>query len=177
MRFVKWRQSIASSPWTGSLGVRGVDGDDLPRLRALADQLGVSHATVFAGAPAASDLPDYYNACDLFVMPSSGEGFGIVFIESLACGKPVVAGDADGARDAVLDGALGRMVAPTDADGLAQVVLDFLDGRWPPSLTSPEYLRGACLEHFAFTVFERRVNRLVRSLLSRPRPTEAVGRS
>ena len=140
-------------------------GDDLPRLRALAARLGVSHATLFAGAPPDADLPGYYNACDLFVMPSRREGFGIVFAEALACGKPVLAAAASGAPDAVLDGGLGRLVEPGDADATAQAVLDFLDGRWPPALTDPARLRRTCLEHFGFTAFERRVTDLVRSVV------------
>ena len=152
------------------------EGDDLPRLKALADRLDVSHATVFAGAPSDRDLPDYYNACDLFVMPSSREGFGIAFVEALACGKPVVAGRAGGARDAVLDGGLGRMVAPNDSEDLARVVLEFFDGRWPRTLTDPEHLRGACLEHFAFKAFDQRVLGVIRSLTTQPRPKEAADR-
>ena len=141
------------------------DGDDLPRLRALAARLGVAHATVFAGAPPDRDLPGYYDACDLFVMPSRREGFGIVFTEALACGKPVVAAAAGGAPDAVLDGGLGRLVEPGDVDATAQAVLDFLAGGWPPTLTDPARLRRACLEHFGFPAFERRVQDVVRSVV------------
>ena len=156
-------QVLACAP-----GVRYVvagDGDDLPRLRALAARLGVAHATVFAGAPPDGDLPGYYNACDLFVMPSRREGFGIVFTEALACGKPVVAAAAGGAPDAVLDGGLGRLVEPGDADATAQAVLDFLSGGWPPALTDPARLRRTCLEHFGFPAFERRVQDVVRSVV------------
>ena len=144
------------------------EGDDLPRLKTLAKVLGVSHATVFAGAPHDRDLPDYYNACDLFVLPSSREGFGIVFIESLACGKPVVAGDSNGARDAVLDGNLGRLVDPGDVDALSQVLLDFLKGRWPTELTAPDRLHSECIEHFGKAAFDRRVQTVVRSLVCEP---------
>ena len=144
-------------------------GDDLPRLRALAARLGVAHATVFAGAPPDGDLPGYYDACDLFVMPSRREGFGIVFTEALACGKPVLAAAAGGAPDAVLDGRLGRLVEPGDADATAQAVLDFLSGGWPPALTDPARLRRTCLEHFGFPAFERRVQDVVRAAAA-PRP-------
>ncbi len=152
------------------------DGDDLPRLRALAGRLGVSDATVFAGAPPDGDMPDYYNACDLFVMPSRREGFGIVFAEALACGKPVLAADAGGAPDAVLDGGLGRLVDPGDADGTARAVLDCLDGHWPAALTDPARLRRSCLKHFGFAAFERRVRDLVRSVVP-PTPSRPAGRT
>lgn len=140
------------------------EGDELPRLRALAGRLGVRDAVVFAGRAPDAELPAYYNACDLFVMPSTGEGFGIVFIEALACGKPVIAGDAGGSRDAVLDGGLGRLAEPGDPDRLACLIVDWLEGRWPPELTDPARLRRVCVEHFGFAAFDRRVQELVRGV-------------
>ena len=142
-------------------------GDDAPRLRGLAARLGVANAVVFVGAVPEGDLPDYYRACDLFVMPSRREGFGIVFIEALACGRPVVAGDADGAPDALRGGRLGRLVDPDDPEGLARTVVELLGGRWPRALTDPVRLRRECLAHFGFTAFDRRVRTLVRALAPR----------
>ena len=137
------------------------EGDDLPRVRELARGLGVGHALVCAGRVPDEALPAWYNACDLFVMPSRGEGFGIVFLEALACGRPVIAGDRDGARDAVLDGRLGRMVDPDDPAALADAIVDFLTGRAPSELTDPARLRRACLEHFGRAAFEERIRKLL----------------
>ena len=153
---------LARAP--GTRYVVAGDGDDLERLRGLADRLGVAHAVSFAGAVPADELPAYYNACDLFVMPSRRQGFGVVFIEALACGTPVIAGDAGGSRDAVLNGRLGRMVDPGEPEWLARAILDYLEGRWPPELTDPEHLSRTCIEHFGFAAFERRVRDLVRSV-------------
>lgn len=139
-------------------------GDDLPRVRALARDLGVGDAVIFAGAVSDYELPAWYAACDLFVMPSRGEGFGLVYVEALACGKPVIAGDRDGARDALLDGRLGRMVDPDDPERLAEAVLEFLAGRAPAELTDPARLRQECLRHFGFPAFEERVRNLVAGL-------------
>ena len=142
-------------------------GDDLPRVRALARELSVGRAVVFAGAAPDDALPAWYNACDLFVMPSRHEGFGIVFAEALACGKPVIAGDRDGARDALLDGRLGRLVDPDDAGRLAETILEFVTGRAPAALTDPEALSRECIRHFGFAAFERRVRDLVAGLDAR----------
>ena len=156
------------------------EGQDLPRLRALADRLGVTRAVVFAGPVPDRDLPDYYNACDLFVMPSRREGFGIVFVEALACGKPVVAGNAGGSGDAVLQGGLGRLVEPDDADQVAQAILDFIEGSWPPALTDPARLRQMCLDHFGFAAFDRRMRILLDGMatcrrVARPSPAGMDG--
>ena len=139
-------------------------GGDLPRVRTLARELGVDHAVVCAGAVTDDALPAWYNACDLFVMPSRGEGLGLVFIEALACGKPVIAGDRDGARDALLDGRLGRLVDPDDAGRLADAILEFVTGRAPAALTDPETLSRECVRHFGFAAFERRVRDLLDGL-------------
>ena len=139
-------------------------GDDLPRVLALARDLGVGDAVICAGAVSDEELPAWYDACDVFVMPSRGEGFGLVYVEALACGKPVIAGDRDGARDALLDGRLGRMVDPDDPERLAEAVLEFLTGRAPAELTDPARLRRECLRHFGFPAFEERVRTLVAGL-------------
>ncbi len=102
------------------------DGDDRPRLEALAEELGVREMVIFAGKVPAEELCDHYNLCDVFAMPSTGEGFGIVFLEALACGKPVIAGNKDASRDAVLDGELGVLIDPDDPRELLEAIVTIL---------------------------------------------------
>ena len=96
------------------------DGDDRGRLEALAQQEGAREHVLFLGRIADCELPDLYRAADLFVLPSTGEGFGIAFIEAMACGTPAIGLAVGGAPDALGDGALGACVAPSDfPDALA----------------------------------------------------------
>lgn len=88
------------------------EGDDRPRLEALAKAHGVAELVTFMGHVPRSYLCNLYRGADLFVLPSSGEGFGIVFLEAMACGTPALGLAIGGARDALVDGALGA--APTD---------------------------------------------------------------
>ena len=64
------------------------DGDDRPRLESLAVECGVAEKVQFAGLVPPEELPDYFRLADVFVMPSTGEGFGIVFLEAMAYRRP-----------------------------------------------------------------------------------------
>lgn len=88
------------------------DGSDRHRLAGLASAAGVADRVRFLGDVPAELLPGLYRACDLFVLPSTGEGFGIVFLEAMACGVPALGLGVGGARDALADGELGIMSSP-----------------------------------------------------------------
>jgi phosphatidyl-myo-inositol dimannoside synthase len=94
------------------------DGNDRPRLEAKVKSLKLSDCIIFAGRVPESELVSYYNLADVYAMPSRGEGFGIVLIEAAACGIPVIGGDKDGSREALLDGRLGQLVDPNDTKQL-----------------------------------------------------------
>lgn len=86
-------------------------GGDQPRLERLAVELGVRAQVEFLGAVIPAGLPALYAQADLFILPSTGEGFGISFLEAMACGTPALGLDADGSVDPLADGALGTVVA------------------------------------------------------------------
>jgi D-inositol-3-phosphate glycosyltransferase len=101
---------------------------EIARLRKLAVTLGIGEQTTFAGAVPQTDLPTYYSAADATVMPSSYESFGLVAVESLACGTPVVATRVGGLSTIVHDGETGMLVPWRDArlfaDRLRTLLLD-----------------------------------------------------
>jgi glycosyltransferase involved in cell wall biosynthesis len=94
------------------------EGPDRSRLEAKVEALGLSSNVIFAGYVEEHKKRAHYNLADVFVMPSSGEGFGIVFLEALACGLPAIGGAFDGAREALAGGQLGALVNPTDREEL-----------------------------------------------------------
>ncbi|MCK6695777.1 MAG: glycosyltransferase family 4 protein [Thermoanaerobaculia bacterium] len=98
------------------------DAAEYHRLRSRIRDLGLESRVLMPGYIPDEALTDYYRLADLFVMPSKKEGFGLVFIEALACGTPVIAGHADGSAEALLDGRLGRLVDPDDPAAIAAAI-------------------------------------------------------
>jgi phosphatidylinositol alpha-1,6-mannosyltransferase len=98
------------------------EGTDRPRLEREAHRRGLATKVIFSGFVAAEEKADHFRIADIFVMPSSGEGFGIVLLEALASGLPVIAGDRDGARDALRDGTDGQLVTPGDTMALGAAI-------------------------------------------------------
>jgi phosphatidylinositol alpha-1,6-mannosyltransferase len=106
-------------------------GSTLEDLTKLAEELGVRDSVDFAGPKSGDELVAYFKACDIYVHTPritglKFEGFGIVYIEAGACGKPSVATDAGGIRDAVVDGETGLVVPADDVSGIANAVSTLL---------------------------------------------------
>lgn len=95
------------------------DGDGRPSLEALARREGVAEAVRFHGAVSDEDLDRLYGEASIFVMPSAREGFGFVFLEAMAHGLPIVAGNADATPEVVAHGETGLLVNP---DSLGEIV-------------------------------------------------------
>ena len=99
-------------------------GEEQASLQQLAQELKVESRVHFLGHVSYDDLPRWYNACDLFAMPNrdingDSEGFGLVFLEAAASGKPAISGIAGGTGSAVLDGETGLRV---EGESLAEIV-------------------------------------------------------
>jgi glycosyltransferase involved in cell wall biosynthesis len=97
---------------------------------------------------------DYYNLADAFVMPGRGEGFGIVYLEAMACGVPVVASALDGSREALLDGKLGVLVNPLDPASIKQGICEALSrGKDVP--LGLDYFSGRCFHERVQGIFDQ----------------------
>ncbi|BAT54504.1 glycosyltransferase [Nostoc sp. NIES-3756] len=140
-------------------------GDDLPRVKELVSSLNLDSCVTLAGFVPDEELCDYYNLCDVFAMPSKGEGFGIVYLEALACGKPVLAGNQDGSIDPLAKGKLGCLVDPDNVKEIADNLIQILQGNYSnPVVYQPEYLRQRTIEAFEFNQFRTNVAKLVGDL-------------
>ncbi|HUN78658.1 MAG TPA: glycosyltransferase family 4 protein [Solirubrobacteraceae bacterium] len=149
------------------------DGPLRPELQARARAQGVADAVRFLGAVDDGERDDWLRRADLLAMPSrlpgeglAGEGFGIVYLEASAYGKPVVAGNVGGAVDAVADGESGLLVDPTDARAVADAISMLLLDR-----ALAQRLGGAGAERarrFAWPAIVARVRALLLEVLGEP---------
>jgi phosphatidylinositol alpha-1,6-mannosyltransferase len=117
------------------------------RVRELIRKYEVSDNVLLTGFIDEAELVDHFLLADLFVLPSKKEGFGIVFIEALACGLPVLCGNADGSVDAIRNGELGKAIDPDDNKELERQVAEYLTH--PLTVEQRYYLQKNCLQYFS----------------------------
>ncbi|NEQ48828.1 MAG: glycosyltransferase, partial [Leptolyngbya sp. SIO3F4] len=136
-------------------------GDDQPRLAQLAKDLGVADRVVFAGFVPNEELVDHYRLADVYVMPSQ-EGFGIVYLEAMACGIPVISGDDDGSADPLQDGLLGWQVPHRDPESVAVACIEALQGE--DRRCDGVWLREQTLARFSKTALTGQLQQLLEDL-------------
>ncbi len=135
------------------------DGSDRNRLESLTNELGVRERVRFLGAVADKDLPDLYRAADLFALPSTGEGFGIVFLEAMACGTPAIGLKVGGAVDALVQGELGPCVPEENFPlALQKLVLS--------AAPDPYNLHRKVTGRFGKGIFQQRLHNQLQPLVS-----------
>ena len=130
-------------------------GDDRSHLEQLIARSGLQACVTLAGFVPDAELCAYYQLCDVFAMPSKLEGFGIVYLEAIACGKPAIGGNQDGAIDALCHGELGVLVDPDDARAIATGITDIILKTYPnPLLYEPKGLRNQMIKAYGLERFQ-----------------------
>lgn len=140
-------------------------GGDRPRLERLIAQENLQDSVTLTGFVPDSELPDYYNLCDVFAMPSKLEGFGIVYLEALACGKPVLGSNQDGSIDALCQGQLGALIHPDQTSEIAETLIGILRRVYPnPLMYQPAALRQSAISTFGFSRFQQTLKSLLQTM-------------
>lgn len=123
------------------------------RIKELVVDLQLQQHVKLIGFVKDEELIDHYLLADTFIMPSKGEGFGIVFLEAMACGLPVIAGNVDGSVDALKNGTLGTLLNPDSKAEITEAVL----GSFGKSLQKDEKigLQSQLLKYFGFEEFKK----------------------
>jgi phosphatidyl-myo-inositol dimannoside synthase len=152
-----WRDVMADVPGA-VLRIVG-DGDDRPRLEQKAASMNLGDGIVFLGRVSDEHLAHEYERCTAVVMPSRGEGFGLVFIEAMRAARGCIGGHGS-ASEIIVDGDTGFVVDPEDRAHLRQAVVRMLCDR---AGTAAMGIRGRArfLQHFTEDHFRSRLQALL----------------
>jgi len=145
-------------------------GREKERLRRIATAENVGDVVFFAGYVADEELPDYYNLGDIFILPNREtrntalkgdyEGFGTVFLEANACGKPVIGGRSGGVGDAIEEQVTGMLVDPDSLDDIVETVRDLLINN-DKMRTMGEAGRSRAVERFDWKILATNLNKIL----------------
>jgi glycosyltransferase involved in cell wall biosynthesis len=140
------------------------DGPRREELVALCANLGLENGVVFTGVR--RDVPQILHLMDIFVLSSDWEGFPMTILEAMACGKPVVATDVGGNREAVVEGETGFLLRARDVSGIAEAILKLIrDPKMRKEMGKKA--RERFLAHFTAEAMVRETERVYEQLLSR----------
>jgi D-inositol-3-phosphate glycosyltransferase len=150
----------------------GLQNAEMDRLKAVRESLNLSDLVTFLGAQDQDALPEYYSAAEAVIMPSHYESFGMVALEAMACGTPVIASEVGGLAYLVRDGETGFHVPDRDPELLAQRICGIITD---PSLRrelGEQAARHA--QGYAWPLIADRILDVYRAVLGRETPVMAV---
>lgn len=149
----------AHYPMIKYLVVGKYDTEEKQRLDELIERLSLQKNIILAGFIPDEELAAHYSLADLYIMPSRKEGFGIVFIEAMFYGKPVIAGNVDGSVDALKNGKFGLLVNPASQQQITDAIIEVLSNK-------EKFLpaHNEVMDHFSFTVYKENLKKIVESL-------------
>ncbi|MGB8701787.1 MAG: glycosyltransferase [Thermosynechococcaceae cyanobacterium] len=152
------------------------DGAECRRIKDMVDRLGIRAATEFVGQVGHDRLPLYYTAADVCVIPSHYEPFGLVAIEAMACGTPVVASNVGGLKFTVIHEETGLLVQPLNPSGFAQAIKRILSNNlWSYQVGIQATQR--VIDQFSWTGVAIQLSNLYRQHLAQSLNTSKVFRT
>lgn len=140
------------------------DGGDRPRLEALARELGIEQNVNFLGYVSDARLEQAFREADVFVMPSSGEGFGLVYVEAMGVGVPCIASPEGGAQYVVRDGETGLMAEAGEPESIAEAIEKMFDDELREHLS--EQAMDEARTRFAYSRFRQDFEQILRRRFS-----------
>lgn len=132
------------------------DQKEKSRVDALISALDLQDNIIFTGFIPDEEISAHYNIADLYIMPSKKEGFGIVFIEAMYYGKPVIAGNKDGSSDALSNGKFGLLVNPDDREEINNAIIKVINNR---TAFVPD--RQEVLDKFSYPVYKEKLRKIL----------------
>lgn len=133
------------------------DEEEKARIEKIISEMQLQHVVQLAGFIKDEEITSHYGMSDLFIMPSQKEGFGIVFIEALVCGVPVIAGNIDGSVEALRNGELGMLVNPENQDEITDAIMKSIGDRVKENHSYLYQLQQKTVAYFGFPKFKERL--------------------
>lgn len=152
---------LATFPYLQYLIAGKHDPSEKERIEALILRYNVEQHVKLIGFIPEAELSDHFLLADLFVMPSKREGFGIVFIEAMASGLPVIAGNKDGSVDAVKNSGSGFLVDPDNPDELVEAISRQLAETKGPEISHKAILSKKTATTFGFEQYKAKLRKLL----------------
>ena len=136
------------------------DDVEKKRLDEIIAKYGIENKVIFSGYIHDDEIANHYGIADVYVMPSKKEGFGIVFIEAMYYGLPVIAGNKDGSSDALLNGKLGIMVNPDSEQEIELAIKNTLQNI---EVNKPN--KNLLMQYFSFDAYKKNIAQLLQPYL------------
>jgi D-inositol-3-phosphate glycosyltransferase len=141
---------------------------EMARLQKLCDDLAVGQTVVFLGKRDQDKLPYYYSAAELLVMPSHYESFGMVALEAMACGTPVIASEVGGLAYLVRDGETGFTIPDQEPEALCEKIAWLLSDHELHTTMSQRAVEYA--QHYAWEKIAKQIVEVYQNLLVEKQP-------
>lgn len=135
------------------------DPEEKKRLDKLITKFKIHNHVKLIGFVDEAEITDYFLLSDIFILPSKKEGFGIVFIEAMASGLPVIAGNKDGSIDALKQGELGKLVDPDNLNEIENALVELLEH--PISNENKLALQAKTNDTFSFEAYRERIKDMI----------------
>lgn len=129
------------------------------RVKSLIKEYNVENEVILTGFVSEKELTDHFLLADLFVLPSRKEGFGIVFVEALIHGLPVICGNADGSLDAIANGELGTAISPDNTAELESAIIKNLSE--PLTVDKRQQLQEKSIAYFGENTYRQHLQKLI----------------
>lgn len=137
------------------------DDAEKKRIDGLIDSYDLQGKIILTGFLDESELVEHYQMADVYIMPSKKEGFGIVFIEAMICGLPVIAGNQDGSVDALQSGETGTLVNPDDTGEIEHAIRQALLTDIRNDEGKLEQIKEKTLNRFSFQQYKQRLRTII----------------
>jgi phosphatidylinositol alpha-1,6-mannosyltransferase len=150
---------LIETPQLKYLLVGAYDIDEKIRIEKMSKEMGLEGSVVITGFIPDDEFPLHYNIADIFIMLSEREGFGIVFIEAMYYGKPVIGADNGGTADALANGKLGILANPLDINEVARAIKTILVDKLK---YTPD--RSFVLDQFGYDGYKNKLTRILEAV-------------